>query len=811
MLQDLRYGLRLLAKSPVFTAAAVLSLAIGIGANTAIFSLVNEMFLRPLPVAVKKQNNLVRLFTRDQRDSRLEDFSYPDYIDYKDQNPVFSDILAYTPVEQFSLQLGDKAEYIYGSRVSGNFFSLLGVRATLGRSLTPDDDRVQGGQSVAVVSYRLWKTSFNGDPSIVGREMRLNRVPLTIIGVAPERFTGILPGLAFDIYIPLTMWSQLKPEANSLTDRKVRWLELIARLKPGIGLAQARAAMQTRARQLQMSYPDANENREIYVAPISQRHPKMQVGAATAIGVLLAFLTILVLLIACSNIANLLLARAIDRRKEIVLRAALGASRSRIARQLLTEAISLSLLGGAAGLLLAGWMTDILASAKLPLDLPIAMGWSLDGTVLCFTVALSIVTGLLFGSIPSLHVMRFDLTSALKDQESQAFQLFHRFGARNLLVIGQIAGSFIMLIMAGLMLQGLKHESKADFGFKANSLLLIPLHLDISGYTGVQAQKFNSELSARLESLPDIHSASRALMPPLSLASWRDPVVVPGYEYRSGESKQLDYNQVGRDYFKTLNIPFVRGRDFSGSPAAEVVINETMARHFWPGREALGQEMRFEGSKVPQLCVIGIVKDTVLGGAGSPAKPFAYVPIPENYNGEFTVLIRTMGSAKSMATTIRRIVSELDPGLPVANMRTLSDQLDTSLMQVRGSAILLALLGLLALGLASMGLYGVVSYAVSRRTREIGIRLAIGGQRAAVFRQLISEGVRLMVIGLAIGFILAQAIAHAAQSALNTISASDPLAYLGACLLLGIVALCACCVPIRKALKADPMSALRCE
>jgi predicted permease len=629
--------------------------------------------------------------------------------------------------------------------------------------------------------------------------------------VAPERFTGVLPGVAFDIYVPLTTWAQLKSETKLLTDRKSRWLELIARYKPGVGLSQARSVMQTRARQLQISYPEADENREIFVAPISQKHPGMQTGAATAIGILLASLTVLVLLIACSNIANLLLGRAVDRRKEIVLRAALGASRSRIARQLLTEAILLSLLGGVAGLILANWITDILASVKFPLDLPIAMGWSLDGTVLCFTAALSILTGLLFGSMPALHAMRFDLTSALKSQETQTYRLFRRFGARNLLMIAQIAGSLAMLVMAGLMLQSLKHESKADYGFNTDSLLLIPSNLGLQGYSESQARQFNSELLLRLKSLPGIHSAGWARMAPLSLGKFGDPVFVPGHEYRTGESKVLFFNLVGGDYFKTLNIPFMSGRDFSGFQATEVVINETMARHYWPNKDALGQELRFFYPDGPPRHVVGVVKDGIMENAGSSAKPYAYVPMPENNRGEMTVLVRTIGSARNMEPTIRRVISELDPELPMTNMRTLSDQLNISLMQVRGGALFVGLLGLLALGLASIGLYGIVSHAVGRRTREIGIRVAMGGQRATVLRQLMYEGVRLMIIGLSIGFMVAQIIAHIAQSALGSISASDPLAYLGAFLLLGAVTLSACYIPARKALKVDPMVALRCE
>jgi macrolide transport system ATP-binding/permease protein len=809
--QDLRYGLKLLAKSPVFAAAAILSLAIGIGANTAIFSLVNEIFLRPLPVAVKKQDSLVRLFTRNSKESRLEDFSYPDYIDYKEQNPVFSDILAYTPVEQFSLQSGNKAEFIYGSRVSGNFFAVLGIQATLGRSLTPDDDRAQGGRPAAVVSYRLWESYFNRDPSIIGKEIRLNRIPLTVAGVAPERFTGVLPPLAFDIYVPMAMWAQLKADTNLLTDRKAQALELIARLKPGAGLGQARAAMQTRARQLQRAYGEADENREVYVTPISQKHPKMQTGETTAIGILLAFLTMLVLLIACSNIANLLLARAMDRRKEIVLRAALGASRSRITRQLLTEAIVLSLLGGAAGMILACWLTEILASAKLPLDLPIAMGWSLDKTVMGFTAVLSIFTGLLFGSLPALHAMRFDLTSAMKDKDGPSLRLFHRFGARNLLVIAQIAGSLVMLIMAGLMLQSLKHESSVDFGFNSDSLIMIPLNLGLNGYSGAQAKQFNSLLLERLESLPEIHSAGLARVAPLSLASYGDPVIIPGYEYRAGENKRLLYNEVSGDYFKMLHISFMRGRTFSAHERTEIVINETMASHYWPNQDAVGREIRFDFPNAPSLHVVGIVKDSAMENGGSSAKPFAYVPLPENNKDEVAAMIRTVGSASAMAPSIRRIIAELDPQLPLTNMRTLSQQLDVSLMQVRSSAILIGLLGVLALTLASMGLYGVVSYTIGRRTREIGIRIALGAQRAIILRQLLSEGLRLIAAGLVIGFLFAQIIAHIAESALNGINSSDPLAYLGACLLLCGVTLGACYMPTRKALKTDPMTALRCE
>ncbi len=807
-MQDIRYGLRLLVKSPVFTAVAVLSLAIGIGVNTTIFSLVNEVFLRPLPVTVKDQKSLVWLFTRNQKDSRLDEFSYPAYLDYRDQNPVFSDILACTFFERFSMQSGETSEYIYGSRVSGNFFPFLGLQASVGRNLTPADDQ----HPVAVISYRLWKRFFNGDPSTVGREIRLNRMPLTIIGVAPEGFTGLFPGAAFDIYVPMIMWAQLAPSAHLLTDRKARHLELIARFKPGVKLSQARAAMQARARQIQLSYPNEDGDRDVYVAPISQKHPRISMNQTqvTFLAVLIAFPTILVLIIACANIANLMLARAIDRRKEIVLRAALGAGRGRIVRQLLTEAVLLSLLGGIAGLLIAFWMIDGIISFRIS-DFPVAIGYGLDNTVLAFTAALAVFTGLLFGSAPALHAMRFDLTSALKGQEQQALPLFRRFGTRNLLLLGQIAGSLVMLVMAGLMLQSVKHESKVDFGFKADSLLLIPLQLDLNGYSEAQARQFSTELFARIESLPGIHSATRAHVPPLSLASYRDSAIVPGYEYRPGETKQLNYNLVGRDYFKVLNIPFVHGRNISGPQATEAVINEAMARHFWPGKEALGREFRFDWGDMPMLRVVGIVKDTVIGGAGSPPQPIAYVPMLENYNRDTIVLIRTFGAAKSVAPEIRRAISTLDPGLPIGSMRTLSEQLDESLIQVRGAARLLAYLGLLALALASIGLYGVVSYAVGRRTREIGIRIAMGAQRSTVLRQMLSEGVRLMAIGMAIGFLLAQVMAHIAQSVFSGINASDPLAYLGACLILGAVTLGACYIPARRALKADPVIALRCE
>jgi predicted permease len=816
IIQDLRYGLRLLLKSPIFTVVAVLSLAIGIGASTSIFSFFNEKLLSPLPAAVKDPDRLMRIYTRQEKiiDRSPLYCSYSEYAYYKDQNPAFSDMLAYANRNRFSLHSGDDAAYIEGSYVSGNYFSLLGIQPCMGRNIAPDDDRPENNRPVAVISYAFWKKFFKLDPSIAGREIQLNRMSFVVIGVAPEKFTGIdsMPLVnASDIFVPLAMKTQLDPNIKNLS------LQLIGRLKPGKSLAQAQTVMQVRFKERPSAYSSLWGVQQIFVSSANQLDPMIERDLLKIWGLVLV-MTVIILWIPCANVSSLLLVRAIERRKEIAVRAALGAGRRRIIRQLLTEALLLGAFAGAVGPLLATWIIPILAG-NLDSNSLFASGLNLDKKVLCFTIVLSILTSMVFGLIPALHTMRINLTSALKDQENSKFKVFRFLGARNLLVILNIAGSLAVLAIAGLIIQRVEKSNRVELPLNPDTLLTIPLHLNPNEYLKERARQFNVQLMARLQTLPRIHSAGIA-----GKRTFLQRLYTPG-----NKSTPANIILAGKNYFRSINTQIVRGRDFSTSefqsPGDGVIVNETTARLFWPGQEALGRQLQSDltifnpgvlgklGQKT-MFTVIGIVRDSVLSEDGSISgaqKPIAYLPLPETSNDEMTLFIRTVGNAKILASSIRQIISDLEPGLPITSIQTLSERIETSKKQERYGLILLIALGFLALGLACMGLYAVVSYAVGRRTQEIGIRIALGAAHTTVLRQLIGEGLQLTAIGLMVGLFAAWAIARFMESSDIPITPSDPLMYLAACLLLIPVAVGACYLPARKAVRANPMTALKYE
>ncbi len=821
--QDLRYGLRQLRIRPLFTAVVVLSLAIGIGFSAATFGFVYERLMRPFPAFVRDSNRLVWLLPLDKRHSGFgTNFSYPEYCDYKDNNPVFSEVVAYAARQQFNLQSGDIGKSINGAYVSGNFFHALGVQAAAGRILTSMDCNSEA-QPAAVVSYRLWKTMFSENPSVVGREIRLNRVMVTVIGVAPEQVSGLPHSSSNrpDIFVPLEMQTQVEPDMNRLTDRKDRWLEMIARLRPGVGLAQAQAAMQIRANQLQASDPDIGERAGIYIAA-ADAHPIYHREAFRLMGIM-AILIALLLIIPCSNVASLLLAKAMDRRKEIAIRAALGAARSRIVRQLLTEALLLGLLGTLTGLFLTYWVTDFLA-AKSMSESVLTSPMRLNITLLCFSAALSICVSLFFGLVPALHAMRINLNPELKNSVRQKFRLFRCFGARNLLVIANLACSLMVLVVAGLTLLGLERLYRIDFGFESEKLLIIPLKLKAGDYSTARARQFYQDLRERLKTLPD--STVAGLADP---SSSRGRLVVQ----RKAEGAEIlpsSYIRIGRGYFQTLNIKFLSGRDFAEidfrAEGKSIIINESMAQQYWRGRQAAGSTIELFVPNQAQMSepgrgrmepfrVIGVVKDSVLEGPEIPSeiarRPFAYLPLDNSSSEDSILYVRTKGDPKKLTLAIRHIVSSLAPDLPLIGIKTLEEQFNESRRGLRWLVILTTSLGFLALGLASMGLYGVISYAVGRRTQEIGIRIAMGAPHASVLRRLIAEGLQLMAIGLIIGLVSAWIIAHQFSVGLNGIKPSNPLAYLAASLVCAIAAVCACYLPARRALNANPIDALRYE
>ena len=829
--QDLRYGFRVLRASPGFAAVAVLSLALGIGANTSIFSVVNAALLRPLPVT--EPDRLVFVFNGSQADP-YGVTSYPDYVDYRDKNEVFSDVLTYSSIT-VSARSDDQTDLLSGSIVSGNFFDVLGVRAALGRTFLPDEDKTPNTHRVMVISHGLWERRFGGNPKVIGQEVTLNGHAFTIIGVTPAGFNGPEVLETNDIYVPAMMQAVVRPPRGGfsgdmnpdlLTQRRPRWLRMIGRLKPGVSIDQAQAAMTTTAAQLEQAYPDSNRNVLATVFPVSKVDPRAYTQLVSVAGLLLAVVAI-VLLIACANVANLLRARASGRRKEIAVRLALGASRSRLIRQLLTESVLLSLAGGVVGLLLALWTNDLLKTA-IPTDgiFSFNLDYHLDGRVLAFAFILSLATGVIFGLAPALQASRPDLVPALKDEDSAAAQGRRRFNLRNLLVVAQVALSLVLLIGAGLFLRSLNNAQSIDPGFDAEKILNAQLNINLLRYTKTQGQEFYRQVVERVEALPGVESATLARVVPLSGGGRTSSLFLEGQEpadrARNAEGSGLDDNTntvnanvIGLKYFQTMGIPLLRGRDFNtqdsaGAPLA-VIVNEAFVRRYFEGEDVVGKRFSFRSQQGPWSEIVGVVRDSKYRTIGEALRPTAYVPLTQNHETGMALHVRAIGNPASVAGAVRRQVQELDQNLPVTNLRPLSDVLGSSLFAARMGAVMLAVFGLLALVLAAVGLYGVMSYTVARRTREIGIRMALGARTGNVLRLVLKEGMALVGGGVVAGLIVAAAVTRLLASFLYGVSPLDAVTFVAIPLVLGFVALLATYLPARRATKVDPMVALRYE
>ena len=832
--QDIRYAARMLRKSPGFTAVAVLSLALGIGANTSIFSFINAVLLRPLPI--DKPEQLVFVFS-GSRTSPYSVSSYPDYVDYRDKNQVFSDVAAYSSIS-VSLNSNDQAEQISGLIATGNYFDVLGVRAQLGRTFLPEEDKTPNTHLVAIISHGLWQSRFAGDPGVVGKQLLLNGHKFTIVGVAPASFNGAEAGITNDIYVPMMMQAVVRPPRSGysgemnpdlLSVRSAGWLDVVGRLKPGVTLEQAQAAMTMLAKQLEQAYPETNRDQLTTLWPVSKGNPEQR-GTLLSVAGLLMSVVGLVLLIACANVANLLLARAATRRKEISIRLALGASRSRLIRQLLTESVLLSLLAGAVGLLLAVWMVDALKTYTPPANFfPVAFDFNLDARVLGFTLLLSILTGIIFGIAPALQASHPDLVHALKDEAmTLPGQRARRFTLRNLLVVAQVALSLVLLISAGLFLRSLRQAQRIDLGFNPENVLVMPLNINLLRYTKPQGQEFYRQVVERVEALPGLQSATLTRTPPLSGASRQSSVLVEGQDEpdarhsSEGQSAPPDANRnitlaspVGLRYFQTLNIPLLRGRDFTaqdnaGAPGV-CIINETFAKRYFPNQEPLGKRLSLSGAKGPWLEVVGIARNSKYVTLGEAPAPLVYQPLLQRHETGMTLLARTSGDPANYVAAVRREVQAIEKNLPVTNIRPMTELLGNSLFPARMGAALLGVFGSLALLLAAVGLYGVMSYSVSRRTREIGIRMALGAQSGDVLRLVLREGMTLVGIGILLGLVGAFAATRLLASFLYGVSTTDPSTFIGIAIFLAVIALVASFIPARRAAKVDPMVALRYE
>ncbi len=818
-LKDIRYGFRLLLKSPGFAIVAILSLALAIGANTTIFTIINAVFLNSLPV--RNVDELVFVSGVDQNNNilnlNLTPLSWPNFEDYKKQNDVFSGLSGFIGTGLTLTGFGDP-QNINGQLVSADYFDTFGVTPVMGRTFLPDEDQGAGNHPVVVLSHSVWSRVFNADPGIINRVITLNSRAFTVIGVTPPNFKGPFSlGNPDVIWVPSSMYREVLSGTllEFFVSRRALNGNAVGRLKPGVSLKQAESEMKTIAARLASEYPKENEGRSIALTPMSQAAigVNQRTQFQTAGGVLMTVVG-LVLLIACLNIANLLLARAAVREREVGIRTALGAGRGRLIRQLLTESLVLSLLGGALGLVIAFWGRDLLWSFRPPFLAANATTLSLDRRVLTFTASLSIFTGILFGLLPALKVSRPNLNEALKLGGRSGMGSWMRTRARSILVVVEVALSLIALVGAGLFVQSLRRAQSIDLGFETVKLFTIGVNPGAQNVEQSRVEQFYMNAIERAKATPGVANASVASNPLLGGGFLRS-VFKEGQEQKPGQRNLLTLtNIVSPEYFDTVRIPLLRGRLFNefdrpGS-ATVVVVNEAMARKFWPGEEAIGKRFTFYGQMEIRE-IVGIVRNAAVFRIGEDPQAAIYLPLAQNFSPAGAIQVRTAGDPASVMQTVRKQIQALEPNLLLGNMTTAGQQLDQALFAPRMGAALLGIFGFLALVLAGIGIYGVMAYSVTQRTQEIGIRMAIGAGSSTIVGMVLKQGMTLAAIGLVIGIAASAALSRLITGLLFGITATDPIVFGSVSLILAAVALIACYLPARRATRIDPLVALRIE
>jgi macrolide transport system ATP-binding/permease protein len=812
VLQDLRYAVRQLKKSPGFTAAAVMAIALGVGINVGIFSVLNGVALRLLPVRRAEQVVSVYQifhgrFTRNVN-NETNGFSYSEYLEYRDHNQVFSGLLAYEPFIEATLT-GGRTQQLLGAATSCNYFDVLNERPALGRAFVAPDCASSGGNAVVIISDALWRGTFATDPSLVGKRITLNRTAFTVIGIMPKGFNGTDP-LPRDFWAPLTMQAALEGGRDRLNDDKLSWLALLGRIQPRVTLEQVRANLSVIAARLDQLHPGRSTSLVIHAATFFDSPEERQFLLPIASVILAAFG--LVLLIACANVANLLLARASVRHKEIALRLSIGAGRWRLVQQLLTESLLLSLIGGALGSILAfscfAYVTRFVISHLPHTASRLAVDVAPDLHVLAYALGLTLITGIAFGLIPAWQSSRLDLNAALK--EVGAYSGSGKKGGllRNVLVGAQIAVSMILLLAAGLLLRGLYHAQTIDPGFEMKNVASMFLNLEIQGYDASRAALFMQRLRERVEGLPGATEFALAECAPLSQDWSGDSFSLPGRTDKIG----IEYNHVSPEYFPLLGIPIVRGRSFMpdevSETSASVIVTESTARRLWPGQDPLAKTLRESSGR--EYVVIGVSHDAQVSHLGESNSPYIYFPAGKQTNLRVYVLVRYTGNSAEIAKGIRSAVQSLDRDLPVGVIK-LEDNLESWRGPSRVVTALAGVLGALALLLASIGVYAMVSYSVSRSIREIGIRMALGADRVAVMKMVVRQALRPILLGGFVGMVGGAAISWVPSSMLFGLSARDPIAFISVPLFLLVMALPATYIPARRAMRVDPMVALRYE
>lgn len=816
--QDVKLGLRTMLKSPAFTVVAVVTLALGIGANTALFSMVDSFLLRPLPVKDPGQLTVLA-FQQGSGSSVQSQFSYPEWQDVRAQTgSVFSDVASYQ-IGLDGLRLNGRADRILTSYVSGDYFTMLGLRPALGRLILPSEGKTMGGDPVMVLSYEYWQSRFGGDPGMVGREVTMDGHPVTIVGVAPKGFHGTYSLLNIQGYLPLGMISLEGATSHFMTNRNVRDLFLLASLKPGVSLGQAQAALDVVSRRIGQQYPATEKALLVRAFPEllsrPEPDPKQQLLKVSA---LFLFLAALVLLLACVNVANVLLVRATVRVREMAIRAALGGTRARLIRQLLTESILLALLGGAVGLLLGVWASGYIGSMSLGTSLPVRLDFHFDWRVFAYGFAAALATGLVVGMVPALRASRGNLSEILHDGGRSVSAGRHRL--RDSLVVAQVAGSLMLLIIAGLFTRSLGRAQQAHLGFDPNHMVNLSMDPQELGYNLAQGRQFFNQLLARVRALPGVDSASLAFSVPMGYYNTASNLDIPGYQLPPGQPvPTVVYNMVSPGYFRTMEIPLASGRSFTDADDENAqhvaIVNQTMANKFWAHENPIGHRFRMTDDPKHDYEVVGVAMDSRNSGLTSPIDSFFYVPFVQQIAPPplMTLQVRTAGNPESIIPELEHQIDALAPGLPVFDVKTMVQALDTAngLLIFQVGAALAGMLGILGLILAIVGVYGVVSYAASQRTHEIGIRLALGAPPVQVLKMIFTQGLAIVGIGVAIGIAAAIAIGRLVGNFLVGVSPTDPLTYVGVTAVLVVVALAASGVPARRAMRLDPVQALRHE
>jgi predicted permease len=804
--QDVRFALRMLRRSPGFSILAVLCLTLGIGATTSVFSWIEGILLRPFPLVAGQERMMA--VTGTNRGSERDDVSWPDFVDFQ-KNCASFDAFIVDKIMGTTLSIGDRAERTTGSIVSANYFDTLGVHPIMGRGFEPTEDFGRNAHPVTVISYRMWKERFHSDPAVIGKTQMFNGMPHTIVGVAPEGFYGTFVGWAMQFWVPTSMQERFG-SSYLLEDRGGRWIEGFVRLKPGVTPAQAQAEISAIAKRLEIDYPATNRGRGIKLFPLWQTPFNNAGTLLPTLSVALA-VVVFVLLIACANVSNLLLVRAFGRRREMTVRLAVGAGRGRVIQQLITEGLILATLAAAGGMLMANWCRNL-----LPLLLPQRSGLTMtlpgeiDWRVLALSAGVGLIATLLFGLVPAAQTSKIDLASALKADSGGVAGGRGRALARSSLVLVQVALSFVLLVGAGLLFQSLRGVQNTSPGFSTEGVLVTGIDFKSAGYEVPRAKTFEDELIDRVQGLAGVQSAAFSRMVPFSFGSYSSgPIAVDGYQAAADEQPTVDYNEVGPTYFATMGIPLISGREFTRAdietapPVA--VVNEAMVAQYWRGHDPVGQRLQVKGR---WMQVVGVARMSKYRSMVETSKPFFYVPLRQGPLGQ-SLHIRTALAPGAMARALVREIHALDANLAPAEIITMREQVDRTTAVQRIATMMLTVFGGLALILAAIGLYGVMSYTVSQSTRELGLRMALGANASDLLRLVMSQGLTLTAGGIVLGAAAALGLTRLMGNLLYQVSPRDPLAFASAFLVMAIASLAACFLPAWRATRTDPVRALR--